>query len=496
MKFANKLLVLLLALILTFPMAVMAEEASSAAPEAPAAPAAPAEINVQTFETQDGVLSIAAPADNDKWTVLPDDQRWFTMSDGTDTITVDHYANGDTLPAATVAKAPIVQVYQVFYSTANEVFVVTGEVTVAEDMPFVRDAVNSFKVLQYDTKKPAEPQPEASYGIRDINSDMYCITPDGVNVRASYSTSSEIIGGVSYKEKVFVIGEVTKDGADTGWLKIQHGNGEGYVFDEWFDVNEPTDPVRTGDQMTVFNYDGSQSRILYFYTDGIWRDDNGNTYQTGMSAEVQCSDGTVWYEEPVEPYRTGAELTLYREDGGSTKQIYYYSDNCWRDDRGVIYYSYAEHLWQSEQIDQYNWFDDPSYIPDPDPYPTGDELTLYRDDGEATKQIYYYSDDQWRDDNYVIYITIGEHEWTSEGYGQHSWFDDPNYLPGDDPYPTGDYMTLYRADGGNTIEIYYYDDGQWRDNNMNIWFPVDDHEWDMEGTSQYVWYDDPGYINY
>jgi len=37
---------------------------------------------------------------------------------------------------------------------------------------------------------------------------------------------------------------------------------------------------------------------------------------------------------------------------------------------------------------------------------------------------------------------------------------------------------------------------QWRDDNGWIWFPVAEHEWDMEGTSQYVWYDDPSYINY
>ena len=434
MRLTNKLIVLFLILVLAFPMTALAGDATDPA-QIPAAPAAASDDNVKVFETSDGVLSIEAPRDNDKWMVIPDDQRWFVMSDGTDTIIVEHYANGDTMPAVALAKDPIVQVYQVYYSTKTEVFVVTGEATFAEDMPYIRAAVNSFQVLKYDTKQAEQPQPQpqpaANYGIREIESDMYCITPDGVNVRESYSTGSPVIGGISYKEKVFVIGEVTKDGADTGWLKIKYGNGEGYVYDEWFDYNEPSDPERTGDEKTVYSYDGTQTREIYFYTDGIWRDDNGNTYRGGMSAEVDCSDGTVWYESPMEePYRVGGEITLYREDGESTKEIYYYSDNQWRDDYGEVYYSFAEHMWQSEGVGQYNWYDDPSYI-DPqydEPYPVGGEITLYREDGESTKEIYYYSDNQWRDDYGQVYYSIAEHMWQSEGIGQYFWYDDPSYI--------------------------------------------------------------------
>jgi len=434
MKLTSKLMAFFLILVFSFSLTAMAAETAEPA-QAPADPAAATDNDAKIFETSDGVLSIEAPRDNDKWTVIPDDQKWFVMSDGTDTITVDYYSNGDTLPAVALAKDTFVQVYQVFYSTKNEVFVVTGEVTIAEDMPYVRDAVNSFQVLKYDTKQAVQPQPEANYGIREIGSDMYCITPDGVNVRESYSTGSKTIGGISYKEKVFVIGEVTKDGTDTGWLKIQYGDGEGYVFDEWFDYNEPGDPERTGDEKTVYSYDGSETREIYFYTDGIWRDDNGNTYRGGMSAEVDCSDGTVWYESPMEPYRIDGEMTLYREDGGSTKEIYYYSDNQWRDDYGKVYYSFAEHMWQSEGIGQYFWYDDPSYIdPEPDdPYPVGGEMTLYREDGGSTKEIYYYSDNQWRDDYGEVYYSFAEHMWQSEGIGQYFWYDDPSYIdPGDD----------------------------------------------------------------
>ena len=310
MKLKNILLLFSMTAIFAFPVTAIAGDAPVPAPAQDTAPveqvadtAASSEDNAKIFETQDGVLSIEAPRDNDKWAVIQDDQKWFAMSDGTDTITVDHYANGDDIPAVALARDPFVQVDQVYFSTENEVFVVTGEVTVAEDMPYVRDAVNSFQVLKYDTKQAVQPQPEEDYSIRKINSDMYCITSDGVNVRASYSTSSDVIGGVSYKDKVFVIGEVTKDGENIGWLKIQYGNGEGYVYDQWFDDNEPADPERTGD-----------------------------------------------------------EMTLFREDGGSTILLYEYTDGQWRDDTGMIYYPIGEHTWQSENIGQYFWYDDPGYI--------------------------------------------------------------------------------------------------------------------------------------
>ena len=37
---------------------------------------------------------------------------------------------------------------------------------------------------------------------------------------------------------VYVIGDVTRDGVDTGWYQIQYGNGVGYVWEDWFDVNQ------------------------------------------------------------------------------------------------------------------------------------------------------------------------------------------------------------------------------------------------------------------
>ena len=312
MKTGNKFLILCLAATLALPFTALAGEDTSGAAQAPAEPVAVIQDGPKIFETQDGVLEMAAPTDNDNWCVIQDDQNWFAMSDGTDTITVDHYSNGDTLPAPEIADDTFVQIYQVYYSTDNEVFIVTGKVTVEGDMPYVKDSVNSFKVLKYDTLTPTPaPEPQPVYDIKAIGATMYCTTPDGVHVRADHSMDAAVIGGISYREAVYVIGDVTKDGVDTGWYQIQFGNDVAYVWEDWFDVNQPpADPVRTGDTMTIYSYDGSMSKEIYFYTDGVWRDEDGITYSAGMSAEVDGSDGSVWYESPMEEPTT----LLYDED--------------------------------------------------------------------------------------------------------------------------------------------------------------------------------------
>ena len=426
MKLRNKLLILGLAATLAFPFTAMAEDASSAAPDA-------SQNSAKTIVTQDGVLKITSPLDNDSWSVIQDDKNWFAMSDGTDIITANHYANGEAIPAAEIADSNFVQIYQVHYSTNNEIFVVTGKVTVAGDMPYVRNSVDSFEVLQYDTKTavaPAAPAPEpqSTYDIAAIGATMYCTTPDGVHVRADHSIDSAVIGEIGYQQSVYVNGSVTKDGADTGWYQIQYGNGIGYVWAEWFDTNQPpADPVPTGDTMIVYSYDGSDSRQIYMYTDGIWRDDSGNTYSGDMSAEVQCSDGTVWYQSPMGPSQTGDSMTIYSYDGSETREIYMYTDGVWRDDNGNTYSGGMSAEVQCS--DGTVWYESPM-----GPVPTGDSMTIYSYDGSMAKEIYHYSDGTWMDDDGVVYTSNGRSA-EIDGSDGSVWYESPIGGPDDDEKP-------------------------------------------------------------
>ena len=347
MKLRIKLLILGLVVLLVFPCTAMAAEDTSGPAPAQVETVGSEEKEAKVYETQDGVLEITAPSDNDKWSVIQDDSHWFTMSDGTDIITADHYANGDNIAAPVFADDTYVKIYQTYYSTENEIFVITGKVTVADDMPYVKDSVNSFRVLKYDTKKKND-TPAPVYALQAIGTTMYCTAEDGVQVRTDCSTDSGVLGGVAFGEAVYVNGEMTKDGVSTGWYQIQYGNGVAYVWKDWFDVNQPAaDPVRTGDAMTIYSADGSMTNVIYFYTDGSWRDDAGIIYVGDKSGVVNGSDGSVWYEAPPEPdpepepepepTPTGDVMTIYSADGSMTKEIYFYTDGTWRDDAGIAY---------------------------------------------------------------------------------------------------------------------------------------------------------------
>ena len=177
-----------------------------------AMPAAAAE----TFTTADGVLSIYLP-DQD-WKEIEDPSKWVTLSDGASVITIEHYANGEDLPAIAVANDQFVNVYQGTFSTQNEVFIITGYVTDAEDIPEIANSIVSAKVLKYDTKlavKKDQAPAASEYTVASVNKTMY-VTADYLYVRESWSTDSKVIGGYANGDKV----KVTVDFGDNGTRRM------------------------------------------------------------------------------------------------------------------------------------------------------------------------------------------------------------------------------------------------------------------------------------
>lgn len=125
-----------------------------------------AEAAVTTFTTQDGVLSIELPQDDEGWKVIDGTNFWFAVGNGTDMITAEHLAAGDPLPAAELANDQFAEIYQMFYSTKDEVFIVTGKIANKDEAQTVKEAVGSFKVLKYGEvqKKNEQPQQQANAG--------------------------------------------------------------------------------------------------------------------------------------------------------------------------------------------------------------------------------------------------------------------------------------------------------------------------------------------
>ena len=285
---------------------IVAQQPGEAAP-------APAEAETpKTFETADGILSMTLPKDQTNWAVVQDPNAWFTISNGTDLITAKHVANGDPLPATNLANDKYAEIFEITYSTKNEVFVITGCAKDAQKMPAIRDAVCSFKVLKYDTlEKKEAPKPVQ---VREVAETLYCKTPEGVNVRQEPNTSCAVIGGIHFRDQVDVTGYVTENGADTGWLQIRYNGGIGYAHSANFSKDKPSD--RTGKTIDLYAPEGGGLVVtVYELTDGRYVDDNNVYYTKASDTEFFDDKENKWVlPEYFEDNPVGQIFTDFYQD--------------------------------------------------------------------------------------------------------------------------------------------------------------------------------------
>lgn len=276
----------------------VAPSAQPAAPQDPAAtsaaPAASAPAVTPTvFETPDGILSITMPMNEGTWTVVQDPDAWFAVSNGTDKITIQHLANGDPLPEVKIADEEYAQIFQIFYSTENEIFVVTGYAKDAQRMPAVRNAVCSFKVLKFDTLQKKEEEAPKPPEVREVQETLYCNQTAGVNVRSGPDTSYDILGGVHYGDTISVTGYVTENGYDTGWLRINFNGMTGYVHGSNFSKNQP--PARTGYSFDLYAPEGGGVVVtVYELTDGRYMDSSNHFYTQASDTEFFDESDNKW----------------------------------------------------------------------------------------------------------------------------------------------------------------------------------------------------------
>ncbi len=327
---------------------VMAEEATTA-------------VETTVYTSEDGVLSLNLPKET--WVELEDPSSWFALTDGLSMITIDHLSNGEELPATVVADDHYVNIYQVFYSTQNEVFVITGEVADTHSTQIVKDAISSVEILKYDTKKAIK-KDEASasgYGLNALDKTMY-VTSDGLNVRAACTTESEIIGGFGYGDGVHVTGEVTVDGKTNGWYQIEYSGGKGFVAGAFLSDSKP-------------GSDGKQDK------------------------------------KPASIVRTGRVRTVYWLNGNGTT-IYQYSDYTWYDEEGVEYYGLDDQTWTNSNGETlYNYIPDLPVDDRGAASKTGNTITLYWGNSN-TITLYEYSNGEYYSDEYVEYVSNADGTWS------------------------------------------------------------------------------------
>ena len=301
----------------------------------------------QTFKDSKGILSIELP--NESWKEMEDPARWIVLSDGSNMITIDHYANGETLPDMTIADDHYVNVYQAVFSTQNEVFIITGSVVDAAKIPEIANAIISAKVIQYDTKmkvKQAAELPKVEdFSVSAVDKTMY-VTSDGLNVRNGCSTTATILGAFAYGQSVKVTGVVQQNGADMGWVQVSYNGGTGYVSSAYLSDSAPAPKedkkavaglTFTGTATTVYAMDGTAVTI-YKATDGNWYNGNGVLFTWLTENKLTNAGGDSFTaNKPVSTensgvYATGNPFTVYWLNGnGETLTPYsdgnYYSSS-------------------------------------------------------------------------------------------------------------------------------------------------------------------------
>ena len=385
----------------------------------------------ETFTTSDGVLSIELP--NENWKELEDPTRWVALSDGGNVLTIDHFSNGEPLPAITVADDYYVNVYQAVYSTQNEVFIITGSVVNADKISEVANMILSTKVLKRDTKLAVrrESTPAVSeFSIVPADKTMY-VSADGLNVRTGWSTDDQILGSFGNGAAVHVTGVVQRNGADYGWYQVSYGNVTGYVSSGFLSDKAPeqkkeSEPTYSGSVKTVYAEDGSVI-TLYEAMDGFWHDKEGTAYTRISDTEFQVYEGTkrvFTYDitavtndyNPADYAQANnnasyGSATVYGEDGSVTT-LYEGADGFWYDKGGTAYTRISESEFQVyEGTKRVFTYDITAVTNDYNPEDYAEEsydassgvVTAYAQDGSAVT-LYESTDGYWYDREGSAYI--------------------------------------------------------------------------------------------
>ena len=298
----------------------------------------PAAAEPQTYTTGDGVLSIDLPDEN--WKEMSDPGKWVSFSDGANLITLEHLSNGEDLPDISIADDHYVNVYQAIASTQNEVFIITGSVVDSAKIGDVCNAIMSVKVLKYDTKlavKKEQQETSAGYTIVAMDATMYATA--GVNDRAGYSTSDQILGGLAAGSSVHVTGKVQKDGADLGWYQVAYNGASAYISTSFLTDKAPASSSQsssaqfTGESRTIYEIDGAAVTV-YKRTDGQWVDSQGGVYTQITDYEFSGANGAVLTTNKPQAYSGNEPLssgfTAYWPNSNATTLTpysdgYYYS---------------------------------------------------------------------------------------------------------------------------------------------------------------------------
>ena len=270
------------------------------------------------FTTSDSVLTIDTP--DDSWAQIKDDATLATLTNGKDSITLEHYSNGEKLPDITVADDTYEKVCQNIISTRNEVFLITGLAADEKDFDEIQKAVQSAVINIYDTDG----------SIDESISFTGWITGANVNVRSSASTDASIISTVPYGNPVSVTGAITA-GSQVSWYRIDLDGTTGFISAQYVSKAAPTAEQNgitlTDEQLTLYTSDYTGATYINKATDGNWYDGTGRQYvQASGDSWSRVCDGSIWTDIPQAKPDANASRTVTVTDPDGLNEMTLYLD--------------------------------------------------------------------------------------------------------------------------------------------------------------------------
>lgn len=265
-------------------------------------------VMAEYYTTSDGAIVLDFP--DKTWELVEDKPNVTTMTNGTGTVSVLHYGADEELPVVGVPDEWSEATYQAVMADKEDVYVITGSAETKEYLKVVREIVQSavyyeeFQYLESDIAEGTEATAmteavdevvaqtaglAANETISSMDAIMYAVAEGGLNIREACSSDAAVIGTYQYGESMNVIGNVLKDGQQSGWYQVGFDEKIGYVSAAYVSAIQPTDVDQTvadssndyltGEVVYVYNEDGSTT-VIKEYTDGVWRDRMGYVYES------------------------------------------------------------------------------------------------------------------------------------------------------------------------------------------------------------------------
>ena len=343
-----------------------------------------------TYTTEDGILTMAFPTAD--WVVEDDSLSWFTLTNGKDFITGDHYAAGESSLDAVLTddSSGYGAVYQTVLVTENELFVLRGYAAEkGADLEELQQIIGSARVLRYDTitavlqEEEEEPETPAAAAKEEEFRAKGTITARSLNVRSSAAAEAPALGELVMGDTVDILGKVTESGTGAEWLKITYNGETAYVFAGYVTLAEaeeeiPVEEAEHFEEIALYGVNGDVVKVTRLEGDsGVWSDAKGITYEwSGRNPEVMVDDNgdywatsnSYWEEEDLEidpeeekKDETSVEehveeeepVTEVRLEGTSRNVTVYRNGDSFYDVNGMEYWFVGSRMWKNENDEMF-----------------------------------------------------------------------------------------------------------------------------------------------